>query len=60
MERIRRQQRDSAVMVVMVVAGKEALAKSGCILDGGERGSLRAECPLAQMLWPLDPRISRF
>jgi len=36
MQRVRRQQRDSAVMVLVVVSGEKALAKGACVLDGAE------------------------
>ncbi len=36
MQHIRGQQRDSAVMVLVVVPGKELLTKGPCIFDGAE------------------------
>ena len=36
MEHIRCQQRDSTVMVLVVVPGKETLTKGTCVLDGAE------------------------
>ena len=55
MEHIRRQQRDSAVMVVVVVPGEEALTKGTCILDGaesvGELGPIFEGLELALRIW---------
>ena len=55
MEHIRRQQRDSAVMVVVVVPGEEALAEGACVLDGAESirelGSVFESLELAFRIW---------
>jgi hypothetical protein len=55
MQHIRRQQRDSAVMVVVVVPGEEALTKGTCILDGaesvGELGPIFEGLELALRIW---------
>src|ERR1035438_10209984 len=55
MEHIRCQQRDSTVMVLVVVPGKEALTKGTCVLDGaesvGELGPVLESLELALRVW---------
>src|ERR1019366_10920 len=57
MEHIRRQQGDSAVMMVVVVPGEEALAKGTCVLDGAESirklRSVLESLELAFRIWVL-------
>ena len=55
MKHIRCHQRDSAVMVFVVVPGKKPLTKGACVLDGteslGELGPVFESLELALRVW---------